>query len=74
MYTVKNYKSKAAIKRDLKEGVIIRCWSKGIYPAPTQGLIELEGPHYPEAHKWYGTGIMKDGVLVELEGVKLKDV
>jgi len=34
---------------------------------PENGTVSLEGPHYPVQHRWYGTGTMKDGVLVEVK-------
>lgn len=66
MYTVKNYKNKKQIKEDLKAGVKIECYAPGIGSVPTNGTVFLEGPHYPEPHKWYAKGTMKDGYLVAI--------
>ena len=67
MYTSINFKSKADIKRALAAGDRITCYSPGPFPCPTQGTVSLEGPHYPQPHKWYGTGFLKDGVLVSIK-------
>ena len=34
---------------------------------PTEGKVTgLEGPHYPEPHKWYASGLLKDGYLIKV--------
>ena len=32
----------------------------------TDGRITLEGPHYPQPHRWYANAIVKDSVIVKL--------
>lgn len=34
---------------------------------PRDGTVVLEGPHYPEPHRWYAQGTMKDGELVAVK-------
>jgi hypothetical protein len=34
---------------------------------PRDGVIYCEGPHYPQAHKWYATCTVKDGVIVKVK-------
>ena len=34
---------------------------------PKDGTFCCEGPHYPEAHKWYATCTAKDGVIVKVK-------
>ena len=65
-YTSKDYESKAEIKRALKAGVEITVYQPGAGTVPVNGKIGLEGPHFPRPHKWYGTGMMKDGKLVSI--------
>lgn len=67
MYTDKNFKSGAELKRALKAGEKITCHSPGPFPCPTQGIVSLEGPHYPKPHTWYLQGTLKDGVLVSVK-------
>lgn len=67
MYVSSNPKSKAALKRDLKAGATPAVFAPGLGTVPHNGTVSLEGPHYPKAHSWYGTGTMKDGVLVAVK-------
>jgi hypothetical protein len=64
MYTSTNFKT----KKDLKEAVAakkdIGVYAPGLGTVPDNGTVFLEGPHYPEPHKWYAQGTMKNGVLV----------
>ena len=69
MYTSTNFKTKAELKRALAAGQRITCYSPGPFPCPKNGEISLEGPHYPQPHRWYATGEMKDGYLVALKKV-----
>ena len=34
---------------------------------PTNGTVHLEGPHYPQPHKWYATGTVVNGRLVRVK-------
>ena len=34
---------------------------------PRNGMIALEGPHYPEPHRWYAQATVKDGVIVAVK-------
>ena len=67
MYVSPNFKSKAEIKRALAAGETITVFSPGPFPAPTDGKVSLEGPHYPKPHTWYGMGIVKDGKLISIK-------
>jgi hypothetical protein len=66
MYTVKNYKSKKALKEDVKNGVEVRLFAPGIGVPPENGQCAVEGPHYPEPHKWYATVTVKDGKVIKV--------
>lgn len=33
---------------------------------PTDGRVTLEGPHYPEPHRWYATAILQNGEVVKV--------
>lgn len=66
-YISPNLRSKKAIKEALAKGESIRVFQPGLGAVPVNGEISLEGPHYPEPHKWYATGHMKDGKLVRIE-------
>lgn len=34
---------------------------------PKDGTTYLEGPHYPEPHRWYASATIKDGVVVKVK-------
>ena len=64
MYTVTNYKTKKDLKDDVARGAVVETFQPGPFPATRDGNISLEGPHFPAAHRWYATAIVKDGVIV----------
>jgi hypothetical protein len=69
MYTSKNYKSKKALKEDIANGVKVSYFQPGPFGGnvPMNGTITLEGPHYPEPHKWYAQAEVRDGVIVKVK-------
>jgi hypothetical protein len=67
MYTSQNFKSKKALKDALKSGAQITVFAPGLGTVPTNGVTFLEGPHYPEPHRWYAQGTIKDGLLVSVK-------
>ena len=34
---------------------------------PREGKVYLEGPHYPQPHKWYAEAILKDGRVIKVK-------
>jgi hypothetical protein len=66
MYTDINFKSKKDLKAAVAAGKQVTCYSPGPFPCATEGRITLEGPHYPEPHRWYATAILKDGVIIKV--------
>jgi hypothetical protein len=68
-YTQTNYKSKKALKEDVLAGKRVRCYQPGLGPDLTSytGTVFLEGPHYPEPHRWYAQAELKDGVVVKVK-------
>ncbi len=67
-YTKINYKSKKALMDAFFEGKRIEVYQPGPFgPNVKDGPIVLEGPHYPEAHKWYAQGTARGGVLIDIK-------
>jgi len=67
MYVSPNFPSKKALKEALTAGTPVRVFSPGLGgPAPTNGTVSLEGPHFPKPHKWYAKGTMVNGLLVKV--------
>jgi hypothetical protein len=76
MYTVKNFKTKKALKEAVAEYLTLNLGVGGVryfQPGPfggneTQnGTFCCEGPHYPAPHTWYATCTAKDGVIVKVK-------
>lgn len=69
MYTTINFKSKKALKEAVAAGKQV-----GVYqpnniigtPTPTEGRVSVEGPHYPEPHRWYATVELRDGKIIKV--------
>ena len=66
MYTEKNYQTKKELKADVKAGVKVQVFSPGPFPAPAEGWTTVEGPHYPQPHRWYARVFLKHGVIVKI--------
>jgi hypothetical protein len=37
-----------------------------MFPATTEGVAFLEGPHYPAPHTWYAKVQLKNGLVVKV--------
>lgn len=67
MYTDINFKSKKALKEAFAAGRELTTYQPGgIFPAQENGTVTIEGPHYPEPHRWYARVQLKDGVIVKV--------
>ena len=66
MYTDTNYKTKKALKEDLSQGKEITVYQPNAYSYPAQrdGTVTIEGPHYPQPHKWYASCQIRNGVII----------
>jgi hypothetical protein len=68
MYTVTNYRTKRALVDAVKSGERVETFQPGgFFPAKTEGRVSLEGPHYPEPHKWYATATLSDGIVTTVK-------
>lgn len=66
-YTAINFKTKKALKDALKEGKKLTIYNPGLGEAPRNGTAFLEGPHYPEPHKWYAEAVIENGYIVKVK-------
>lgn len=53
MYVEPNYPTKKALREALAKGDEVTVYSPGPFPCPTSGRVSVEGPHYPQPHRWY---------------------
>lgn len=65
-YTSTNFKTKKALKAAVADGKKISVWSPGPFPVATNGKVSLEGPHYPEPHKWYASATVENGIITKV--------
>lgn len=80
-YTVTNFKTKKALKeavadwntrsdysKNVEISTAIRCYQPGLGPDLLNytGKVSLEGPHYPEPHRWYAQAELVNGVVVKV--------
>ena len=68
MYVRPNFKSKKALKEAVKNKQRVDVFSPGPFPCPTDGQVAVEGPHYPEPHRWYAMVEVKDGFVIKVIG------
>ena len=67
MYCSPNFKTKKALKQAISEGKKVTVFSPGPFPANQNGIEYIEGPHYPEPHKWYATAVVENGIIVKVK-------
>jgi hypothetical protein len=69
MYTRTNFKSKKAFKESVAAGDRNTVFQPGPFGGnePTNGTVAIEGPHYPQPHKWYAQATLKDGIVVAVK-------
>lgn len=70
MYTDRNFKTKKALKEAVAAGQQITVYQPNDMfgkPAPTEGTVCVEGPHYPQPHSWYASVTLKGGVVVKVK-------
>ena len=66
MYTQKNYQTKKALKEAVAMGIKVYLYAPGLGTPAREGTEYVEGPHYPQPHKWYAQVHMKEGVVVKV--------
>lgn len=67
MYTHKNFKTKKALKEAVKNGERVSVFQPGLGSVSENGTVYLEGPHYPEPHRWYAQATLENGRVVKVK-------
>ena len=68
MYTDRNFSTKKALKKAVKSGDKVTFFQPGgLYNGVVDGSIVIEGPHYPEPHKWYAKCQAVNGLITEVK-------
>jgi hypothetical protein len=68
MYTRTNYRTKKALREAVASGEKVTVFQPGgFFPSQTDGSAMVEGPHYPEPHRWYAQVELVDGTVVKVK-------
>ena len=68
MYASKNFQTKKAFKEAVAKGEVVTIYQPGPFGGnePTDGRVCVEGPHYPQPHKWYAQATLVNGVVTKV--------
>lgn len=68
-YARVNYQTKKALKEAVAAGTAGGVFQPGPFGGtpPTDGEVTLEGPHYPEPHRWYAVATVRGGEIVAVK-------
>lgn len=68
MYTTINFKTKKALKEAVANGQRVSVYQPGPFGGnePSDGIVCVEGPHYPEPHRWYAECTLENGIVVKV--------
>ena len=68
-YTRRNFATKKAFKAAFAAGETIEVFQPGPFgPEVRDGNAAIEGPHYPEPHRWYASVEVRGGRVVKIKG------
>ena len=69
MYTTRNFKTKKELKEAVANGGDVTYYQPGPFGGnePLDGIVYLEGPHYPKPHRWYAEAEVKNGYIVKVK-------
>ena len=75
-YAEINFKHKKQLKQAVQDGARLRTFNPfcsecdqptGMFPVEQNGSDVIEGPWYPEPHRWYASVLVQDGVIVKVK-------
>lgn len=67
MYTAINFKTKKQLKEAVAAGKQVTIYAPGLGTPKYNGRECVEGPHYPEAHRWYAEVEMSNGIVIKVK-------
>jgi hypothetical protein len=69
MYTTINFKTKKELKQAVKNGEKLTYFQPGPFGGvvPSEGIVYIEGPHYPKPHRWYAAAKVSGGVIIAVD-------
>lgn len=67
-YVYPNFKSKKEFKMAVEGGQKLTTYNpSGLFPVTQNGTDLVEGPHYPQPHRWYASVIVQDGIVIKVK-------
>ena len=70
MYVNPNYKTKKALKEAVANGEFVTIFQPGPFGGKEchdNGVATVEGPHYPEPHRWSAMVTLEGGKVVKVK-------
>ena len=69
MYCDRNFKTKKALRQAVTKGETISVYQPGPFGSGCidNGLVTVEGPHYPSRHSWYARVRVVGGRVVTVK-------
>jgi hypothetical protein len=67
MYVSPNFKTKKELKEAIAAGKEVWVFSPGPFACNLNGTEFVEGPHYPQPHRWYAQVEVRDGKVVKVK-------
>ena len=66
-YVYPDYKTKKAFREAVDAGVKHKTYNHGgMFPTSQNGTDVIEGPHYPQPHRWYASVSVVEGIVVKV--------
>jgi len=65
-YATINFKTKKAFREAVESGQEVRLWNSGLGKPASDGSEHVEGPWYPEPHKWYAQVEVAEGRVTKV--------
>ena len=65
-YVSPNFRSKKDLREAVKAGKTVTVFSPGPFPCRTEGRVAIEGPWFPEPHRFYAAVLVKDGKVLKV--------
>lgn len=69
MYVSPNFKTKKALKESIAADRYVTIFQPGPFGGnePKEGVVAVEGPHYPKPHRWYAQVTLANGRVIKVK-------
>lgn len=67
MYARRNFTSKKAFRLAVQSGEEVRLFAPGLGKPKENGTEFVEGPWYPEPHRWYAQVTVENGIVKKVK-------